>query len=201
MSKIRKLKKVLSLNPINSFKTKSLVYKNVILSTHKRSSFENNCRFQLGCSFENVGYFKSSFVLREGAKFKVNGDFSIYSGCRISINKDATFEVGSGYINYGANIACFEHISIGNNVIISENVTIRDSDDHQITSHDHTITKPIKIEDNVWIGLNVTILKGVTIGEGSIIAAGSLVNKDVPPRTLVGGVPAKVIKQNVEWKV
>ncbi len=56
------------------------------------------------------------------------------------------------------------------------------------------------IEEDVWIGANVTILKGVTIGRSSIIAAGSLVIKDVPPYSIVGGVPAKVIKMKWEEK-
>jgi len=54
---------------------------------------------------------------------------------------------------------------------------------------------PIHISDKVWIGFNVIILKGVNIGEGAIIAAGSVVTKDVPAWTLVGGNPARVIKQ------
>ena len=54
--------------------------------------------------------------------------------------------------------------------------------------------KPIRIEDKVWLGANVTILQGVTIGEGAIVAAGAVVTKDVAPRTVVGGVPAKFIK-------
>lgn len=61
-------------------------------------------------------------------------------------------------------------------------------------------SKPISIGDHVWIGLNATILKGVTIGEGSVIAAGSVVVKDVPAHTLVGGIPAKVLKENIEWE-
>ena len=52
----------------------------------------------------------------------------------------------------------------------------------------------VTIEEEVWIGANVTILKGVTVGRSSIVAAGSLVIKDVPPYSIVGGVPAKVIK-------
>ncbi len=55
--------------------------------------------------------------------------------------------------------------------------------------------KPITVGDNVWIGGNCTILPGVTIGEGSVVAAGAVVAKDVPPRTVVGGIPAKVIKK------
>lgn len=98
------------------------------------------------------------------------------------------------------NIACFEKIEIGYDVAISENVVIRDSDNHQIVSSNHQMTSPIKIEDHVWIGTNVIILKGVTVGEGSIIAAGSVVTKDIPKNSLAAGIPARVIKSNLEWK-
>ena len=58
----------------------------------------------------------------------------------------------------------------------------------------------IAIGNHVWIGCKSTILKGVTIGDGSVIAAGSLVNRNVPAHVLVGGVPAKILKENVDWK-
>ena len=88
-------------------------------------------------------------------------------------------------------------MSIGDGVFIAENVTIRDSDNHQI--HDRpTMTKPIVVEDHVWIGMNVTILKGVTIGQGAVIAAGSVVVKDIAPGMLAAGVPAREIRQ-VSW--
>ena len=54
---------------------------------------------------------------------------------------------------------------------------------------------PVTIEDDVWIGANAVILPGVAIGTHSVVAAGAIVTKDVPPRSLVAGVPAKVIKQ------
>ena len=54
---------------------------------------------------------------------------------------------------------------------------------------------PIRIADKAWLGMNVTVLKGVTIGEGAVVAAGSIVTKDVPPWTLVAGNPARVIKE------
>lgn len=115
------------------------------------------------------------------------------------ITKNATLELGDrGYLNRHSKIKYFDRITIGDDVVISENVTIWDSDAHEITGTEKT--KPISIGNHVWIGTNAIILKGVTIGDGAVIAAGTLVNKDVSSRALVGGVPAKILKQNVEWK-
>ena len=58
--------------------------------------------------------------------------------------------------------------------------------------------RPVVIEDNVWIGGNVVILPGVTIGEGSVIAAGSIVTRDIPPRVVAGGNPCRVIRPLTE---
>ena len=58
-----------------------------------------------------------------------------------------------------------------------------------------TFAKPIIIDDGCWIGANATIIGGVTIGEGAVVAAGAVVTKDVEPYTMVGGVPAKIIKE------
>ena len=90
-------------------------------------------------------------------------------------------------------------VEIGNDVIIGPNVTIV-AENH---NHDDLNTpirlqgvsrKGIKIGNNCWIGANVTILDGVTVGDNSIIAAGAVVNKDVEPNSVVGGIPAKLIK-------
>jgi acetyltransferase-like isoleucine patch superfamily enzyme len=78
-----------------------------------------------------------------------------------------------------------------------------DSDLHQITDADgnwNPFEKPIVIGDHVWIGSNVTISKGVSIGDGAVIATGSLVTKDVAARTLAGGIPARRIRDNIDWK-
>ena len=63
------------------------------------------------------------------------------------------------------------------------------------------MSAPIIIKDNVWIGMSAIILKGVTVGEGAIVAAGSVVTKDVPPHTIVAGVPARVIKKDVYYTI
>lgn len=100
-------------------------------------------------------------------------------------------------------------VSIGNNVIIAQGVVLSGLD-HNYKECNISISKQgvstslINIEDDVWIGANAVITKGVTIGKHSIIAACSLVNKDVPPFSIVAGNPAKVIKQynhsSGEWE-
>lgn len=125
---------------------------------------------------------------------------TFYSGSRLTINKGASFIFKSGYVNYESVIDCCNRIEIGENVIISERVHIRDSNNHDMCYHEYKISSPIKIGNNVWIGVGATILSGVTIGEGAVIAAGAVVTKDVPPHSLVGGCPAKVLKENIKWK-
>lgn len=144
--------------------------------------------------------FSTLLSLGKGAQIIVEDNFSIYSGSRIYVNDGAILRLGRGYINNNLNLSCFSCIDIGKDVAISENVTIRDSDNHDIVGTEHVKTLPIKIGNRVWIGMNVVILKGVTIGEGAIIAAGAVVTKDVPENSLVGGIPAKIIKRNVSWK-
>lgn len=91
-------------------------------------------------------------------------------------------------------------ISIGNNVLIGSGVLISDSDAHPIHpvlryDNQYIITKPIKIEDDVFIGARSIILKGVTIGKGSVIGAGSVVSKSIPPMCIAAGNPAKVLSE------
>lgn len=137
--------------------------------------------------------------IASNATFEVD-DFVVYSGTKICVAENAKLKLGTGYINHNSNIECFKEIVIGKNVVISENVSIRDSDNHTIVGNEGNESKPIIIEDHVWIGMNVTILKGVTIHKGAIVAAGAVVTKDVPANTIVAGVPAKVIKENIEFK-
>ena len=90
---------------------------------------------------------------------------------------------------------CLDCIIIGKNCCIGEDVRLL-TGSHDVTSpHFDLVTKPIVIHDNVWIATGAIVLPGVTIGEGAVVAAGAVVTKDVPPWTVVGGNPARVIKE------
>ena len=107
---------------------------------------------------------------------------NITVGKNIYINSDCKFQDQGGIV-------------IGDDVLIGHNVVLATLD-HEIDSDTRgLVPAPIRIENKVWIGSGAIITKGVMIGEGSIVAAGAVVTKDVPARVIVGGVPAKVIKQ------
>ena len=109
-------------------------------------------------------------------------------------------EIGNNsYIGDRTEIHAGESVKIGNNVNIAWDCNILDRDYHAFNG-DSEVVKPVAIEDHVWIGVRSIILKGVTIGEGAVVAAGSVVTRDVPAGCLVAGNPAKVIKENVTWK-
>jgi acetyltransferase-like isoleucine patch superfamily enzyme len=101
----------------------------------------------------------------------------------------------------GGSIVCEEQITIGDRVIVGCNTIITDTDFHPLqpaVRRERPIdgaTAPIFIEDDVFIGMNALILKGVTLGAGCIVGAGSVVTKNVPPNTIVGGNPAKIIRR------
>ena len=137
--------------------------------------------------------------LDKNATLKTEGSFSIYYDCDIIVFENGTLELGSGFFNSNVKIRCKNSIKIGNKVAISHDVTIMDSDAHNVNYEGYQMTKPITIGDNVWIGSRALIMKGVNIGDGAIIAAGSVVTKDVSANSMVAGVPAKVIKENLKW--
>lgn len=108
--------------------------------------------------------------------------------------------IGDGtYIGDRTEIHAGERVKIGNHVNISWDCNILDRDYHGFESETERI-EPVTICDNVWIGCGCFILKGVTVGEGAVVAAGSVVTRDVPAKCLVAGNPARVIKENVWWK-
>lgn len=135
----------------------------------------------------------------ENSELIVNGSFNFMYGADIILFENAKMQLGAGsFINSDCKIRCHKLIEIGEGCSISHDFTVMDSNAHYL--NEDRGTAPVKIGNNVWIGTRVTILSGVTVGDGAVIAAGAVVSKDVPAGSLVGGVPARVIKESVTWR-
>ena len=142
-----------------------------------------------------------------GAHAHIQGQLAVlWDGGKIHIGEWSWLGEGSTVLSQAS-------ITIGNNVLIGNLVDIHDTNGHPIDPVERrmeeqmilsgtgypastkAVSKPIVIEDDVWIGTKSTVLKGVHIGYGAIVAAGSVVVKDVPPLTIVAGNPAKVVRE------
>jgi acetyltransferase-like isoleucine patch superfamily enzyme len=151
---------------------------------------------------------------RQSGALKFGDHVSCYAGCSFSIGANATCTVGDFTLLNGALVMAEEKIEIGSHCLISWNVGMADSDFHPLEPAQRLIdakalapyfkdrpprpklkTVPVKIGDNVWIGMNATILKGVSIGDNSVVAAGSVVTKSVEPNVVVAGNPAVVVRK------
>lgn len=99
------------------------------------------------------------------------------------------------FLNSGCRFQDQGGITLGDDALIGHNVVIATlNHDLDPQTRATTVPRPVVIGERVWVGANATILPGVTIGDGAVVAAGAVITKDVPPRTVVGGVPARVIR-------
>jgi len=135
--------------------------------------------------FRNIAVGDESFFMANCSLYAEAGRLTIGERCACNNNV---------MIN-----ACLGEITLGNDVIIGPNTVLRAAD-HAFDRSDLPIKEQghsngvIRIEDNVWLGANVVVTKDVRIGRGAVVGAGSVVTRDVPPDTVVGGVPARPIR-------
>lgn len=115
-------------------------------------------------------------------------------------NKNAKLTIGNYCGFFVTSILCFERITLGNCVRVGANCLIMDGDAHQDDPRAGK-NKPILIEDNVWLGGNVVVLKGVTIGRNSLIGMNSVVTKDIPANVIAAGNPCRVIRSLTNERV
>lgn len=185
-----------------------LIYKGYILYKERQCSLhsikEESSRFYKEAEVTNM---QAPDKVKIGENSHIRGELTVYPyGEGIKIGDNC-------YVGENSVIRSGNRIEIGNSVLIAHDVTIIDSDSHEIDyiereksfkkmitfghpkTPGHVRTSPIIIDDNVWISYNVCILKGVHIGRGAIIGAGSVVTKDIPPFTIAVGNPAKSIRK------
>lgn len=160
---------------------------------------------QLNIGMSYIGFMHKSDVtyLNIHGKLKLSSPYSIGRGCRFDIAKNATMTIGNGgYINANSTFIIMHGLTIGDNCVISWNCQFLDEDFHQIEYEGQKKgSNEIYIGNNVWIGCGVKIYKGSVIPDGCVIAANSVVKGTfLEKNSLIGGHPAKVIKQNVSWK-
>lgn len=153
---------------------------------------------RLKMRFVNSLRGRFAVVLEKGGTCSI-GDFLMAKGpLYIKCGKNAQLSIGNRcFFSHNCSITCAEKIEIGDHCLFANNLVIVDHD-HKIengkTSGKELISSAVKIDNNVWCGANVVILRGVHIGEGAVIAAGAVVAEDIPAHTMAAGVPAKVIK-------
>lgn len=119
----------------------------------------------------------------------------------VTLAEHATIRIGDDCGFSGTAIGAAVSIQIGNRVMVGANSSISDTDWHPIdaeqrANHVAPMAKSVVIEDDVWLGANVTVLKGVTIGARSVIAANSVVTKSIPADVIAAGIPASPIRSN-----
>jgi acetyltransferase-like isoleucine patch superfamily enzyme len=143
-----------------------------------------------------------------------NGKVSIGDNVRIGphcswfvghkVSEEATLTIGNNVsVGYRGLISVVKSVSIGDRTMLAGNISIFDNPSHPMSPRRRFYHEPFELDEsepveigrNCWIGGNAYILRGVTIGDNSIVAAGSIVSKSVPPNTLAGGIPAKVIRE------
>lgn len=136
-----------------------------------------------------LGGYGKGVVL--GRRIRMSGACNLYIGNNVSIGEDSRFICTRAKIIMGDNIMFGPHVTCitgGHRMDVVGRYMI------SVTEKRLEDDRNIVFEGDNWVGANATILRGVTIGEGSVIAAGAVVKKDVPAYSIVGGVPAKVIK-------
>ncbi len=159
------------------------------------------------CNNSKLGFNKFSF--KEGCVLEI-GENSIIEADFYFDRENSFIKIGNRTFIGGSKIVCSEKILIGDDVLISWGCTIVDHNSHSIQfserrndvldfyngnkNWENVSIEKVIIENKAWIGFDVRILRGVVIGEGAIVAAGSVVTKDVIPYTIVGGNPAKIIR-------
>ena len=172
-----------------------------------------NIEFGDGFYCESAQVFKKLVSKKPGAVV-FGKHVSCYAGCSFAIGENGKCTVGDFTLLNGALVMAEERIDIGSYCLVSWNVGIADSDFHPLEPAQRLIdaqalapyfkdrpprpqlkTAPVKIGNNVWIGMGAVILKGVTIGDNSVVAAGAIVTRSVPANTIVAGNPAAAVKK------
>ena len=165
-------------------------------------NIETNGLLEIGIDYMGLVHKNDITYLNVRGKLIFQDKYYIEKGCRFDIGDGATAKFGEGYVNAMTNFTIMHGITVGDECVIAWGCEFMDEDFHQITYPEKKEKSfPIEIGNHVWIGSNVTVLKGSRIADGCVIASNSVVCSIFQkPNCLIAGNPAKVIKENVTWE-
>lgn len=138
----------------------------------------------------------SKITIGDDCRFNSNSHFNFRGINHVSIIQSVgggNITIGDRFGGSGVSIVSSLNVTIGNDVMCGTNVIIGDRNDHE-GRYPEWLPKPVKIGNNVWIGMNSIVMRGVTIGNNVVIGAGSIVTKDIPSNVVAAGTPCKIIK-------
>jgi acetyltransferase-like isoleucine patch superfamily enzyme len=160
-------------------------------------------KFLLGTKRIKHSKLETRLLIESEAVLEVGKNVNIGYGADIEVFKNANLKLGDYIVtNINSTIICADKIEIGNHVNIGRNVTIRDNNGgHYLNRQNYKDTRPVVIEDKVWLCEGCLIMPGVRIGEGAIVGAYSFVATDVPAHSMVAGNPTRVIDKNILFKI
>jgi acetyltransferase-like isoleucine patch superfamily enzyme len=185
------------------------IFYNKILLLHQHvkikglKHIESKEKIEVGIAYVGFMHKTDKTYLNINGKLRIKGKYVIGRGCRIDIGKNAEISIGEGgYINANTFLIIAHKLTIGDNCAISWNCQFLDEDFHEISYlGKQKLNNSILIGNNVWIGSGVKIYKGTIIPDGCVVASDSVVKGVFHIKnSLIGGVPAKMIKENIHWK-
>jgi len=208
----------LELPMVWTFITHLSIVRSLVLSARFRGWFlvERGTRIKIGTGsrvaispgsfflvgFVHYGATPTSIHLGRRATLSIDGTVLIRKGARLFVHDDACLEFrsGSGVADH-TTVTCFDHILFEEGSGTSWCCNVLDTNGHVfvINGDPKPVSAPIHFAPEALVGSYCTVLPGVTIGEGAVVAAGSVVTKDVPPHCLAGGNPARVLSEDVTW--
>lgn len=176
-------------------------YRDTQIMFSETAIIELHGNLRIGIPSMPGSHVTSKLVIRDNGRICVNKKCDIMEGCDLQIHKNGIFTVDDFHSNIGLEVSCGEQIRLVGDVSAGRHVRLKDFNGHEVSYSGYPRSKPIVVEDHVWICTGASINPGVHIQAGSVIADNANVTTSVPARSFVQGNPAEVIADEITFKM